>query len=343
MDTIADAQRADGQIPGIVPSCGWGFNWGSGPAWDSAFILIPWYLWLYRGDTRAIETHYEGMKRYVDYCAARATDGVVSFGLGDWCHVDAKRMAPAALTSTAYWYVDTCLVARFAQFLGKRKDVRRYLKLAKEIHEGFHRAFYKGGGRYANGEQTAQACALMQGLARKPQKVLEKLEESIAAMEGRMDAGILGAKYILRVLADSDRAELAYALLASEEFPSWGHWLKMGATTLWEDWPGESSRNHIMFGDISAWMVSYLAGIRPDAAEPGFKRIVIQPCFIGDLAWAKAVHESPYGTIRSAWKRDGATIELEIEIPPNTTAQVILPGQRKKKVGSGVHRFQIAQ
>ena len=41
LDTLADCQRPSGQLPGIAPACGWGYNWGSGPAWDAAFFVIP--------------------------------------------------------------------------------------------------------------------------------------------------------------------------------------------------------------------------------------------------------------------------------------------------------------
>ena len=77
MDSFADVQRPNGQLPGIVPSSGWGFNWGSGPAWDSAFILIPWYIYVYTGNTTAIEKHYDGMRRYVDYCTRMSKDNLV--------------------------------------------------------------------------------------------------------------------------------------------------------------------------------------------------------------------------------------------------------------------------
>ncbi|RPJ52231.1 MAG: alpha-L-rhamnosidase, partial [Chloroflexi bacterium] len=55
LDDLADEQREDGALPGIVPTSGWGYEWGNGPSWDSAAVLIPWYLYLYRGD-RAILT-----------------------------------------------------------------------------------------------------------------------------------------------------------------------------------------------------------------------------------------------------------------------------------------------
>ncbi len=51
INDLGDEQKPAGQLPGIVPTSGWGYGFGSGPAWDSAFLLIPYYEYLYYGDT----------------------------------------------------------------------------------------------------------------------------------------------------------------------------------------------------------------------------------------------------------------------------------------------------
>ena len=173
MDSFADVQRPSGQLPGIIPSSGWGFNWGSGPAWDSAFILIPWYIYLYTGDSSTIKANYDGMRRYVDYCFAMSEDDIVFFGLGDWCHVDRSRIVDVSLTSTAYYYVDTLLLSRFATLCGRFGDAADYAAAAASIRMAFNARFYKGDGIYAKGEQTALACRdckrrILQGRLRNP-------------------------------------------------------------------------------------------------------------------------------------------------------------------------------
>ena len=70
---------------------------------------------------------------------------------------------------------------------------------------------------------------------------------------------------------------VAFRLIAQETIPGWGYWIKQGATTLWEKWDGKDSQNHIMYGDISAWFTRVLAGINPDPAGPGFRRILLTP------------------------------------------------------------------
>jgi alpha-L-rhamnosidase len=106
-----------------------------------------------------------------------------------------------------------------------------------------------------------------------------------------------------------------------------------GATTIWENWWADmdnrefdGSGNHVMLvGDLVVWLVEYVAGIRPDIERPGFKHIVVRPHPLGDLKFAKASHESMYGTIQSSWTREGGKFTLELVIPPNTTATVYLP------------------
>jgi alpha-L-rhamnosidase len=342
METIADAQRPNGQLPGIVPTSGWGYNWGSGPAWDSAFILIPWYVYLYDGDTTAIHAHYDAMKRYVDFCSSMATDHIVSFGLGDWCHVDGARMADPAVTSTAYYYVDVLTLAKFAGIAGRRGDQAHYETLAADIKQAFNKRFYRGDGIYAKGEMMALGCALYQGLVEDSQKaqVVAKLVEAVEASGCKIDFGILGAKYVPRALAAHGHVALAYRMFSQTDFPGWGHWITQGATTLWEAWIGDSSLNHIMFGDISAWMYQYLAGIAPDPEIPGFKHILLAPHPVPGLDWVKAQYDSPQGRISSAWTVKNNQFNWEVEIPPHSTATVLKPDGQQVEIGAGFHHFK---
>jgi alpha-L-rhamnosidase len=341
IDTIADTQRPSGQLPGIIPNSGWGYNCGNGPAWDSAFILIPWYIYLYTGRVNAIKAHYDAMKKYVDYCSYMADGNIVSFGLGDWCHVDQERIVDPALTSTAYYYVDALIIAKFAEILGRTGDIQSYTALAADIKKAFNKCFYRGNGIYAKGEQTAMGCALYQGLVDDSEKihVVQKLVEAVNGNGVKPDFGILGAKYIPRALADNGNVALAYKLITQPDFPGWAHWLQQGTTTLWESWNGKDSKNHIMFGDISAWMYHYLAGVRPDPENPGFKNVIIQPNPVPGLDWARAAYKLPSGEIKLDWKLTGDKFELDIELPEHTTATVIMPDENSFSLKDGQYHF----
>lgn len=332
LNDLYDEQQPDGNLPGIVPTSGWGYKWGNGPAWDSAYVLIPWYLYLYRGDQRVLEQHYDRLKLYVDYMTGKAKDHLVEHGLGDW--VPAKTQTPVMVTSSGYYFVDATIVAQIARLLGKAEDADKYATLARNIRQAYNQTLYKGDGLYANGSQTALSCALYQGLAEPAEqaRVLAQLVANVEAHDGHLDTGILGAKYLLHALTDGGRADVAYRIAIQTTAPSYGDWLQRGATTLWEDWGDGASRNHIMFGDISAWFYQDLAGIRIDPEQPAFKHIVIRPRPVGDLTWVKGEHESPYGLIRSAWQRDGQRFQLAVTIPPNTTATIHVPAQRAEQI-----------
>ncbi len=328
MDDFKDEQRANGEFPGIVPTSGWGY--GIGPAWDSAYLLIPWYLYQHHGDIRVLEENYDGMKRYVDYLTDRAVDHIVDLGLGDW--VPADTQTPRNVTSTAYYYVDAQIVAAAARLLDKPEDAAQYAALAEEIRDAFSIHFLdESTGIVSNGSQTAQSTALYQGLAPDDliDDIMQVLIDRVHEREGHLDCGILGTKYLLHALTDNGQAELAYTIATRTTYPSWGHWLEQGATTLWENWDGTMSRNHVMFGDINAWFFQALAGIRHDPEEPGFRSIIIAPQFVGDLTSVKAEVETLQGTIRSAWRDNnygsGEHFELELTIPANSRATVKAP------------------
>jgi alpha-L-rhamnosidase len=334
---MMDAQKPSGELPGIVPTGGWGFAWGNGPAWDSAYVLIPWDLFQFNGDRHILEEQYAGIKRYVDYVDAQSPNHIAAFGLGDWAPF--KTETPAELTSTGYFYRDTVLLFQMAHLLNRNPDERKYAQLAANIRDAFNKTYYHTAtGLYGDGSQTALSCALYQGLApdTERKRILENLAASIVANGNHLDTGILGAKYVMRALTDGGQQELAYKLATQTSLPSWGYWIEHGATTLLEQWSGQPlgdfSRNHIMFGDISAWCYETIGGIDPDPEYPGFKRCIIRPCVLGDLTWAKASHRSQYGEVSCEWKRTGEQLSIDVTIPANTTATIYLPAKQMSDV-----------
>ena len=336
LDSIVDCQRPNGQIPGIVPCAAWGYNWGSGPAWDSALILIPWYIYLYTGDRSHIERLYPAMARYLAYEGSLATDHIVHFGLGDWCTTDEKRRCPVVLTSTAYYYVHARLLARFATMTGRKDEANEFQALAGHIRRAFNGAFHRGDGLYADGQMTALGCAVYQGLVEDDQRqaVVDRLADAVERSAGKVDFGILGAKYVPRALADNGRADLAYRLFTQPEFPGWANWLCQGATTLREDWHSGASLNHIMFGDIGACLCQYFAGIVPDPEHPGFSYVTLRPMPVEGLDRVSAWHRAPAGIIRSAWKREAGKLIFDVTLPNEITGELRLPdGDTVKLLG----------
>ena len=336
INDIGDEQQQTGKLPGIVPTSGWGYTWGNGPAWDSAFLLIPFYLYQYCGDTQVLRDHYDGMKCYVDYLSSRATNRIVNIGLNDWAPF--KTQTPADITDTAYYYRDAQIVSLAASLTGNDADAHKYANLAAGIKKAFNEKFYHPDtGLYGNGSQTSLGCALYQGLVEPENRprVLNNLVADVEKQNNHIDTGILGAKYLLNALTENGRADVAYRIASQRDLPSWGWWIEQGATTLWEQWNGAESRNHIMFGDISAWFYKALAGINPDPAAPGFKHIIIRPNIVGNLTSAEATYDSVRGRIVSDWKIKQARFNLTVTIPANTTATVYLPTAAVERITEG--------
>jgi alpha-L-rhamnosidase len=186
----------------------------------------------------------------------------------------------------------------------------------------------------ANGSQTSLSCALYQDLldSETRPKTLALLVEAVKKNNGHIDTGILGSKYLLNALSQMGRSDVAYTVASQETQPGWGWWIKQGATTMWEQWNGNDSRNHIMFGDINAWFVKILAGINPDPAAPGFKRFTVKPYIPVGLESASGRYESARGLIHSSWGRSGYNLQVAVSVPPNTRASIFVPAVNSDSV-----------
>ena len=353
---IMDSQLASGDICGIVPTSGWGYHWGNGPAWDSALPVVAWNLWCYRGDRRILDVVYPALKRYVDFTSTKARGNLVRHGLGDWNHVDHRHVPSTELTSSCYYRQAAAILSRIASIKGLADDAARYANLADAIKDAINAKFYKGNGVYDNGRQTAQAFPLAFGVVPEGESaaVESKLVEAVEREGCHVDIGLLGSKHVFRALSRAGRTDLAFKMLTNPTKPSPVEWIQKGGTTLWEDWGDGASRNHIMFGDFMAWAYQYLGGIQlsekdgscaaiPDVSATAFREVVIAPHFIDALTWAKASVNGPNGTIATSWRREGGKVTLDVTVPPNTTAIIRLPGEPDRRVGSGMHSFTITQ
>jgi alpha-L-rhamnosidase len=87
-----------------------------------------------------------------------------------------------------------------------------------------------------------------------------------------------------------------------------------------------NSFNHYAYGAIGDWMYRVIAGLDTYVDEPGYKHIRIQPHIGGGLSYASASLQTSYGKLSSGWKIEADKILFDIEIPPNTIADVFLPG-----------------
>ena len=202
---------------------------------------------------------------------------------------------------------------------------------------------------YSNNALTANLLPLAFGIV--PEQYEKAVTSQVLAKlllnpaNGHLCCGVIGVQWLLTELSKRGRTDVAYLLASRDDFPSWGYMAKNGATTIWELWNGDTanpamnSGNHVMLlGDLVPWMFRELGGIRP--AAPGYKSIKLAPRFeLEELSRANATYESPYGTISSSWKKDLQHLSWDIEIPCNTTAEVVMPG-KTLTLGSGKYHFE---
>jgi alpha-L-rhamnosidase len=82
-------------------------------------------------------------------------------------------------------------------------------------------------------------------------------------------------------------------------------------------------------------MYRVITGIDTKSDTPGYKHIVIKPHPGGNLTYANADYETPYGKVSSHWKTDSTTFSLDVEIPANTVATIYIPAKANSTVLEG--------
>lgn len=234
---------------------------------------------------------------------------------------------------------------RFAPLQGLTADSDRYAKLEAEMTGAFNRTSLHGR-YYAAGSATSNLLPLALGLVPKGSEraIADNLARNIVVKNDcHVSCGVIGISWLMRTLTKTGRADIAFRIASQTTYPSWGYMAANGATTIWELWngntadPSMNSGTHVMLpGDPMAWCYECLAGIQcaPDAVA--FKRLRMAPAFaIEGLDSADATHETPYGLVSSRWRKSGGSLTWTVTLPPNTTAELILPDGTTRNIVSG--------
>jgi len=304
------------------------------PDWNGDQVVLAWRLYRFYGDRRIIEEMFPAMKQYVDFLAARAPEGVWRKGFGDWC-------APNRGTWESFFrepeVVNTCLfhecariVAESARVLGNEDAAAHYSKLAERVRSALNRELWHPDTHtYGGGAQPALILPLALGLVpeERRQAVFDALVRRITMVDrNHLDTGIFGTRYLVDVLADGGRMDLAWTILCQETYPGFGFQIRQGATTAWEQWTARgnmNSHNHAMFAGIDASFYTRIAGIR--LAAPGWRRIVFHPVPPPGLKHAGARVRTVRGEVACNWRREGNTFAMDVEVPVGAAAEVWLP------------------
>ena len=337
MRNIYKALSDNGQLPGIVPTAGWGYEWGNGPAWDNVIINLPYFTYIYRGDKEILEELSVPLMRYLNYLFSRlGGDGIMEIGLGDWCPPGVGEWqfkTPLAVTDTILTYDIAVKSAFVYDVLGQEPQRQFALTLAERVKAAFReKLLNKETGEIKGGTQTGQAMAIYYGMLtdeEKP-KALKLLIKYIADEDGHFYTGVLGGRVIYRVLAENGYIDLAYNMIVRPDYPSYGNWVKRGATTLWESFQPDGGRvlslNHHFWGDISAWFYTYLAGIKINPKGRDVTNVDIAPLFPEKLNSVSAHYNTPNGRISVAWERaDENSVVLKITAAEKLHGKILLP------------------
>lgn len=347
-DDIAQSRHGTGAPEVIAPHGGWTMDWSPAPTWHSALLLVPWELYLQRGDERVLRDVWPDARDYLRFELARTHDGIADTTLGDWVSPETDPGGGNApedrrIAGTAFVVAMCDTAAAIARVLGEPDD--EWTDAAARGRAAFvERFWHQPSGEGVRGEgdegyrQAHTVLALTFDLLppSQRQRAADRLARDVAERGNHLTTGALATKYLLPVLTDWGHADLAAAVGSQTTFPSWGYWVEQGATSLWEHWRPESrSRGHYFLGTIDDWLFSHLAGISP--AAPGWRRARIAPRVVGHgIDHAEASVATPYGRLSAAWRREGDEVILECRVPVGVTAEVELVGLRRE-VSSGSH------
>jgi hypothetical protein len=350
---LSDTQLPDGHIPTNCPNYLVGLPphgyWNEAPEWGISGVLVPWHLYEWYGDSAALRSSFESMRRYVDYLSSQEKDGVINSNLGDWYDYGhgkgdgPSQWTPNEVSATAIWALGAQTVARAAAVIGRQDEAGQYGALFGRIRANFLRRFYDPVAKTIKNNGSCQAghsAALCIGLVPEVDRgaVLQQIVDDLEKRGWQQTVGEVMQVLFVRALAEGGRNDVLHKVYARENRGSYGFMVRQGFTTLPESWdarPGTpNSMNHFMLGHLMEWRFAYVAGIRQQPGSVGWRRVLITP----DPAPGEklnAVFESPAGKI--AVRREGE--EVEITIPTGVEAILRLPSGQTERLREGTRSY----
>ncbi len=364
-DLGKEQTKTGGMVPHIVPMVN--LEKGGSTAWGDVATVLPWTLYEFYGDSAILEQQFVSMRAWVDYIKGVDeasgnkrlwTEGV---HFGDWLSLDCplypdprRGGTPHDFIASAFYCYSARLVARAAAVLGKLEETETYGRLSDEVKAAIQKEYFTASGRLAVPTQTGHVLALFMDLVADEhrERVKNDLIARLDTDQTHLRTGFVGTPYLCRVLSNNGANDLAYKLLLNEDYPSWLYAVNLGATTIWERWnslnpdgtissTGMNSLNHYAYGSIVEWMYRDMCGLNPSAGEDGvtgFRHGRIAPKPDKALQWARARYRSAAGVYESGWHFDDTErLTIELTIPFNTSASVVLPHAQLGEIALNGH------
>ncbi len=331
MVNVRASQLCDGQLCAIIPTTGWGF--GTGPSWDAFVAYVPYYTYIYKMDKKILEDNADCIFKYILWAEkTRNEKGLVKHGLGDWCPVGGNDNVKASREFTSNVnFLDVLKKSEFIFDVIGRKNEKNYVeKLYSEIRMSVRNEFIDSENCIADTRcQTSQAWAIYFNIFDENEKkaAFSNLLDIIHENDDFLDFGILGARVMFHLLSEYGEADLAYKMITRKEWPSYGHFIEQGLTSLPEsffyDFEECDSLNHHFFGDISNWFISEVVGIRYNSDGKSFDKVTVKPCFVKELDFAEASLDTPRGKVSVRWERADGDIIIKVNADSKLLVDVI--------------------
>lgn len=328
---IFDSQdRIGGHVNHTAPFCGGG---GGPGGWGMAAIILPYNYYKIYGDITPARENFDNILRWVDYLEKHSAGGlIVREEEGGWCLGEWNTPDEVVLPEE---YVNTCLYIRalgfaseLAKALGRDSDAELFDEIRRRDSDAVIKKYRDTEtGSFAGGEQGADAFALAAGLG--DERTATALEEKYSAL-GRFDTGIFGTPLVISELFGMGAEDIAMDLLSSHELGSYGYFLDRGATSIWENWRGDNSLEHPMFGAVTVSLFADILGIWQAEGSCGFDRVVISPKLPRGLDLARGHITTPHGKLAVSWQKRADSAEIFITVPNGTDAVFRFNGKEKR-------------
>ena len=339
---LRKAQRENGDLPRIVPTCEWGFTSGdSGPCWDGALVEIVYQLYQKHNEKGIIKDNLSAIKRYLTYLSTRRNEkGLLAFGLGDreetFTNESSAHNTPNIVTDTLT-AIELCQKTEIManeiadeKAAAFAKNFKEELALAAKMHlidaEQKIRPF----------TQTGQCMLVSVGIfnGEEQERAFKNLV-SLLKKDGVVKMGVLGYRKLFEVLAENGETELACQLLLTEKYSGYYYYVNKGMTSMPESFldyeEGSFVRkdggkmlglNHHWYGHILASVVKYIVGLRRIDGDK--KRIELAPHFAKGIDEMTLALDYADEKIKLSWKKQGGRYALNIkttyDIVPYTEA-----------------------
>lgn len=346
-----DVIRDDGGMPHTAPNP---YAAGGGPYWCGFIITASWQTFLNYGDTLVLEKYYPVMQKWLGYVEQHSVDGLLKrwpdtdyrgWYLGDWATptgIDQTAEASVDVVNNSFLAVCLGNMQKIAQVLGKPEDEKMYAaqkeKLQQKIHETY---FNESSNTYGTGTQIDLAFPMIAGVV--PEDKLDDVKKSFfheteITRNGHFACGLVGLPVITEWAVKNQTPDLMYSMLKKRDYPGYLYMIDNRATTTWEHWNGERSHIHNCYNGTGSWFYQAVGGIVPDENVPAYRRVRIQPQIPEGVTWAKTYKETPFGKLSVNWTLSSNILEMELQIPVGTKAEVVLPQGEKKYILDGVEK-----